>query len=259
MSSAIWLLKVYILRIMKVYKIIKSVCKKTGLSKYRENIRKKRACSLLRNIGEEALQAYFDVGIDLGATFVPMFGTLLGIYRNHDFIAHDDDIDMVLDIRYLSEELLQSLQKHGFVFDSIYVGSDFKGCQLPMKYKGLTCDIYFSYFEGTNKMHIFLPLAIIGHDWEFSRKLNLFRSKDVTIPFESSVKSCKFRNKSIGIPQNTEKILISLYGDDFMIPKKNSHADPNVYQTPLYVRNFKKIPIDFFKEEHFVEQLLQKV
>ena len=238
-------------------RLIKKILIKTGIYEIREKRHSKKCSLLLQNIGEEALHAYFDVANELGINFIPMFGTLLGIYRNHDFIKHDDDIDMILDIRYLSDDLLKALSNHGFVFNSIFVASDFKGCQLPMKYKGLTCDIYFSYMEGNKIAHIYLPLAIQNHDWAFSCSLNLFRCKDVKIPLSQELIPYEFRNMKLMIPQNTNEILASLYGKDFMIPKKNAHADPLVYQDPLYAKSFRKLPMEFFKESAFFEQILK--
>jgi hypothetical protein len=237
--------------------IIRSILEIIGIDKIKKERKIKKACALLQDVGGEALQAYYDVASELSIIFVPIFGTLLGIYRNHDFIPHDDDIDMALDIRSLSDNLLISLKKHGFEFSNIFVASDFKGCQLPMKFKGLTCDIYFSYIDVNSQSHIFLPLAITGHDWLFSSNMNLFRAKDVVVPYETSTMAWKFRNKEIKIPLNSVEILKTLYGKDFMTPKKNAHADPNVYQTPLYERNFRSIPIEFCKESNFWEQIIK--
>ena len=121
-------------------------------------------------------------------------------------------------------------------------------------FKGLTCDIYFSYMDVNSQLHIYLPLAITGHDWLFSSNINLFRAKDVIVPYETSTMTWKFRDKEIKIPFNSVEILKILYGEDFMKPKKNAHADPNVYQIPLYERNFRSISIDFCKESNFWEQ-----
>ena len=236
---------------------IRSILEFTGIDKIKKERKIKKACALLQDVGGEALQAYYNVASELSITFVPMFGTLLGIYRNNDFIPHDDDIDMTLNIRSLSDDLLISLKKHGFEFSNIFVASDFKGCQLPMKFKGLTCDIYFSYIDVKSQSHIFLPLAITGYDWLFSSNMNLFRAKDVGVPYETSTMTWKFRNKEIEIPCNSVEILKALYGEDFMTPKKNAHADPNVYQTPLYERNFRSIPIEFCKESNFWEQIIK--
>ena len=68
----------------------------------------------LQTVGEEALSAYYDVAKNLSINFSPMFGTLLGIYRDHNFISYDDDIDMILDIKSLSIDLLNELKNKGF-------------------------------------------------------------------------------------------------------------------------------------------------
>lgn len=66
--------------------LIRSILKFTGIDKIKKERKIKKACTLLQNVGGEALQAYYDVASELSITFIPMFGTLLGIYRNNDFI-----------------------------------------------------------------------------------------------------------------------------------------------------------------------------
>jgi len=73
----------------------------------------------LQTVGEEALSAYYDVAKNLSINFSPMFGTLLGIYRDHNFISYDDDIDMILDIKSLSIDLLNELKNKGFEINKI--------------------------------------------------------------------------------------------------------------------------------------------
>lgn len=247
-------------------KYIKKIVIKLRIDKFKEKIMLKKQSLLLQNVGEEALFAFFNVANQLKINFIPFFGTLLGIYRNHDFIKHDDDIDVVLDIRCLSDDLLISLRKHGFEFNSIFVSSDFKGCQLPMKYKGLTCDINFLYVESDKISHIYIPLEIKNHDWTFSGELNLFRCQDLVIPSIQEFIQYPFRNTEVMIPQNTKEILTLFYGKSFMIPKKKkAHHDPELNKDPLYaksffplyVKSYRKIPIEFFKESAFFDQVLR--
>ena len=233
---------------MNIRRIISVVIKYFGVKKYLIKRSRKKASMKLQTVGEEALSAYYDVAKNLSINFSPMFGTLLGIYRDHNFISYDDDIDMILDIKSLSIDLLNELKNKGFEINKIYVASNYKGCQLPMKFKGLTCDIYFSYIDANSRSHVFLPLAIPGYNWSFSCDLNFFRIKDVVVPYNNTSMNWKFRNSQVEIPSNTEEIPTALYGDDFMTPKKNAHADPCMRQIPLYECNYRCFPIDFCLE-----------
>lgn len=211
---------------------------------YFKNRRAQNQSKLLFKLGVDALNRYNSVSKKLNFHFIPMFGTLLGAYRENDFIAFDDDIDMGLDIRYLSNNLIYALRDEGFEIDRIYISSNRRGVQLPMKYQGLTCDIYFLY-KDNDIYHTYLPLALKDYGWTYSRKINIFRYKDVVVPYVDDFVNVPFHGKQIEIPSNSEKILARIYGEDFMIPKKNAHADPLINEISIYDKFYNCYPVDF--------------
>ena len=204
----------------------------------------------MQNEGLNSLKAYFRVGEKLNVHFDVMFGTLLGVYRNHSFIPHDDDIDMVCNIEHLNQQLLDALRLEGFVLDRIYVASDRKGVQLPMKYNGLTSDIYFMYDDHKDKIkHIYIPMAFEDKDWGYSKNLNIFSVKDMMIPYVDERVRVPFCNTEIDIFSNTNEVLKSLYGKDFMTPKANAHANPPVRYFDLGEKYYSCYPIDLFEKK----------
>lgn len=224
---------------------------------YKHFKQNEKKCQLLQKEGVNSIKAYYRVGERLGIHFDVMFGTLLGVYRDHSFIPHDDDIDMVCDIDFLSQQLLDVLRQEGFIIERIFVTSDKKGVQLPMKYNGLTSDIYFMYKDKTDPYirHIFIPMAIEGKDWVYSRMLNVYSVKDMYIPYTVDRVNVPFQNDTIDIVTNADNVLKALYGSDYMTPKANAHANPPVRFFSLGEKYYSCYPIDLFESSGILDSI----
>ena len=70
------------------------------------------------------------------------FGTLLGAYREKDFIKHDDDIDTIGDRKDMSIDMVNKMVKAGFELKGLYMSSDKELAHLSFKYHHITFDIY---------------------------------------------------------------------------------------------------------------------
>ncbi len=243
--------------------MIRSFIKKLpGIKKIvelRNQARINKACRLLIQEGNNSLAAYNRVAEKLGIKFDVMFGTLLGVYRDHSFIPHDDDIDMVCDIKHLNQKLLDTLREEGFKIERIYVASDKTGVQLPMKYNGLTSDIYFMYDDSVSSIkHIYIPMALEGNDWCYSKEKNIFSVKDMFIPYTHERMVVPFNNSMIEIVANADEVLKALYGETYMIPKANAHANPPVRYFDLGEKYYTCYPIDLFERSNLISYINTK-
>ena len=213
----------------------------------------------LAKYGDEALSAFNAVGDKLGIFFMPMLGTLLGAYREHGFIKFDTDVDVICNIKHLTPELLDELRNQGFEIQHLFVSSDFKGVQMPMKYKGLVSDIYFTYEnKKEGNFYFYLPLPIKGYDWSYSHKWNLFSVKRIILPIFYDYCDCKMNNNTVKIPINSDEILKSIYGETFMTPIKNSHANPPIEYYGFNEKKYTLIPIEIFEEYKIIDRIIKE-
>jgi len=223
---------------------------------WRNDRNTKKKCELLQKEGSNTLNAFQRVGKRLNIRFDVMFGTLLGAYREHSFIPHDDDIDMVCSIKDLNQQLFSTLREEGFELDRIYVSSDRVGVQLPMKYNGLTSDIYFMYDDvQSKKRHIILPYAIVGKTWGYSVSHNIFSAKDIIIPYNHKRMIIPFKDTELDVVANIDEILKCLYGDDYLSPKRNAHANPPVRYFDIGEKYYTCYPIDLFEESGLIKYI----
>lgn len=134
-----------------------------------------------------------------------IYGTLLGALREHDFIAHDTDIDIaylsnyhnVKDVQTERKDLIQYLTKKDMLREFNTVG-------IKVKY-GLSVDMFDMWTSWTD-----------GTDYYLS-PFKKICSKDIVLP----LKSLQFRNETFLIPNQSEQLLDILYLDWQKIIDKN--------------------------------------
>lgn len=130
-------------------------------------------------------------------TFIAFYGTLLGIIRDNDFINGDDDLDFLLDEKDSNNFILQ-LDENKINYRKLKKNS-VSLIQCSFNNIGpIDIYLYFDYDE-----YIRVP-------WDGNL---LFAKKDI-FPLKNIV----FYDKKCIIPNESEKILEQIYGDNWKIP-----------------------------------------
>lgn len=160
-------------------------------------------------LAKKILLRFKEVAEKIGLDYLIFYGTLLGAYRENDFIAHDTDIDVVIfdEKQFISsfsnfEEVgfkLIRYEKHASLrsYTTLYSIQDFES--------EIYIDLYVAYLEKNNKYNIlgaYVPKKLLNKRIDYL-----------------------FLDTYFKIPRNTEKILITLYGKDWNTPIKNKPGD----------------------------------
>ena len=153
------------------------------------------------------------------------FGTLLGYYRENDFISHDLDMDFGVQVSRFEE--FEVIEKHlinnglnrtkEFYFNKNLV-------ELSYSYKGLNVDfiIYNKENDRVSSDTIFFMTNALGNPTRYE-------VYHYEIPF-SGLKECDFKGMIVKVPENTQEYLRTLYGEDFETPNTNYNWKEN----PIY-------------------------
>lgn len=157
----------------------------------------------------ENLKIFVDIIQSTKIRYGLIYGTLLGAIRENDFISHDEDIDI-----FVLEE-----DKEIF-FD------------LLERYRNMGLDVV-RYVENT--------MSLMRNDdyidiYFFRKKTNyLIKNKrilngiyKIDSDYLEKTQKIDFLGLSVPVPEKSERLLQSIYGKDWKIPKINSHAQPNV-------------------------------
>ena len=153
------------------------------------------------------------------------FGTLLGYYRENDFISHDLDMDFGVQISSFEEfEVIEKyLINNGFNrTKEFYFNKNL--VELSYSYKGLNVDfiIYKKEHDKVSSDTIFFMTNALG-------KPTRYEVYHYEIPF-SGLKECGFKGMKVKVPDNTQEYLRTLYGEDFETPNTNYNWKEN----PIY-------------------------
>jgi hypothetical protein len=188
----------------------------------RKSIEKAKEVQKIRNQyflqeGEDILSNFSSALNEKKIMFWLEFGSLLGYYREHDFIKHDCDIDFGA---YLEDSGLirSALEDKGFILLHQYRSSD-GGLEECYKYKHTTIDIfYFRQDEDLLYCNTFVLEDFYVKRW-FKKELKC-TVKRISIPRNGFV-STSYKGCAVNVPVNVEQHLQMHYGKSFMIPNPN--------------------------------------
>ena len=142
-------------------------------------------------------------------------GTLLGYYRDRNFIPHDNDIDIGMRWSDFAQSIMKDITRAGFVFKSSH-GRLEESLVINFRKRNIPIDIYFYYYDGDRFYHT----AAYGK----ARKYRVdFSYKDF------DVKEIEFFGEKFFIPEDPLYFIETKYGKTW----KNPRSDWNSNENPL--------------------------
>jgi len=154
------------------------------------------------------------------------FGTLLGAYRNNDFLS--DDIDIVCNY------------KDYWKVRELFINSNWEfNCvwrkEIALYKYGRKIDILFADVEEENiYLYIYKPNKVTGK-WHTEQRY-IWKTKDI-FPLQQTF----VLNGFFWLPYNTPNILNTYYGKNWNIPDPNWNRDRN--PTPNLDKNYRQIAV----------------
>jgi len=186
---------------------------------FRKHISAKLASNRLSKYGYEALSRINELSEELNIEYWLMFGSLLGAFREHHFIRHDDDLDLAILSNDITQAFVQRIIQEGFDLVSIKESNDQRHRMVSFLYKGVVVDFYGFSFDDDTNITGFSSVPLEGKTYSESKALNKYRCYLLHYKYEGLQKS-SFGKIEVPIPVNAEYILKGLYGDSFMKPDK---------------------------------------
>lgn len=161
-------------------------------------------------------------------------GTLLGFYREKDFISHDMDMDVGVFIKDYNSEVDTHLLSKGW---KIVRKLGFKdlGLEFTLMKDGHKIDIFFFYEQGDKYWHA---------AWQGLKKNKIKYRRMIKYTYPKfSLKPASFLGLDVLIPENPELYIITKYGKNWQTPVKNwdwALGPANAVATDIEIPELKK-------------------
>lgn len=167
-----------------------------------------------REIAKENLQIFYSIIEETDIKYGLIYGTLLGAIRENNFIEHDEDIDIFVLSEYKSDflRLLGQLKMEGL--ELVRYNNDV----ISLMRKNEYIDIFF--YVSRNKFG-FKKIRVLNNNYEIDAK------------YLEQIKKIDFLGMNISVPQDSEGLLVKIYGKNWKIPIINFNAKPNAFHAKV--------------------------
>lgn len=152
-------------------------------------------------------------------------GTLLGLYREGDFISHDKDTDIGIDFQTFSVECFLEL-KDNFKIEHVFGYVD-DSLEIALNRNAVKTDLFFFYNRNNKYYHCafseWMPDSYRRIDYEY----DLF-----------DIKEQLFLNNKFNIPEDPLNFIITKYGEDWEKPDKSwryDYSPKNHIKTDIWI------------------------
>ena len=206
---------------------------------------KKQVEKLARNIelrklyfrkeGELLLTKFTEALNSNGIMFWLEFGTLLGYYREHDFISHDCDLDFGVNLCD-ANRVRQVLENNGFKCIIRYKSTD-GGMEECYKYEHTTLDVFYFRTED-EKLYCTTYTTFMKNIIDRFSNSKPCTVKKIYIP-NNGFSKVSYKDCEVYVPNKIEDHLIMHYGKSFMIP--NPEFDYKKEATNIVYYNYSDV------------------
>lgn len=200
--------------------------------------KKRKDIELLHKEGPSVLQTLSNALLSKDIIFWLQYGTLLGYYREHDFIPHDDDMDMGAFIKD-APAIYKALTEAGFERVRHYHVVNDWGLEECYEYKGILIDFFYFKEDGSIlSCYGFTPKSYLSYTFHIGKKIpfKVIRTDSPNFGFQK----VEFKGAQVYVPNRTGEYLEAHYGPNFMTP--NAHYDVFRVATDLQPYAYKEKP-----------------
>ncbi|KGN82187.1 hypothetical protein HW49_03190 [Porphyromonadaceae bacterium COT-184 OH4590] len=173
------------------------------------------------------------------------FGTLLGAYREKNFIDHDCDLDVGVFANQRPDNLDEIMEKFGFRHKrQFYVKQTGIITEDQYEYKGVQIDIFYYFEKDNGDVYCYGARRHEYKEWKEANRTDGFPSVLWRCP-ATTFSEQEFLGHKFFMPDNIKNWLTSLYGATYMTPIKNwtdkdSKTDIIYHTERLYRRYYLK-------------------
>lgn len=177
------------------------------------------AITINKEVAAHNLSLFKHILDSQGIPFTLAYGTLLGAVREHDFISHDEDIDLNMHIQY-----------QPLLFDSLFLlrEAGFEVCRYDRR--GV-----ISFMRSGEYIDIYIFQQESAEVVRCGREI-------MPSHFLSDLTTFTFKNEEYLVPSSTESYLSFFYGNNWRTPVKYYN-----YRQPLWRRTI-STALQYFKE-----------